>query len=133
MTHSMDIRVYYEDTDAGGIVYYANYLKFCERGRTELLRDAALENTSIAERHGVLFVVRHLEADYFAPAFLDDEITVKTTVEDIRGASFVMEQSVFRRDELLFKMCVTLVCVDTNNKKPVRVPDDMRQALGNRV
>lgn len=128
-SHTLNIRIYYEDTDAGGIVYYANYLKFCERGRTELLRAAGLENTSIAAEYGILFVVRHLEADYFSPAMLDDEIRVETAVEEMRGASFVMKQSVFRSAELLFRMSVTLVCVD-QNKRPVKITRELRDGLG---
>ncbi len=134
MTHTMDIRVYYEDTDAGGIVYYANYLKFCERGRTELLRCAGLENKPLMEREGFIFVVRHLEADYIASAYLDDILTLKTSVEMVKNASFLMKQSVFchRNDEekKLFEMDVTLVCVGTNGK-PARLSDDLKKVLLN--
>lgn len=128
MTHSMDIRVYYEDTDAGGIVYYANYLKFCERSRTELLRSAGFENKPLMEREGFMFVVRHLEADYMASAYLDDIVTVKTSVETVKNASFIMKQTIFRHDQMLFQMDVTLVCVGTNGK-PVRLTDELREAL----
>lgn len=132
MTHSMDIRVYYEDTDAGGIVYYANYLRFCERGRTELLRSAGFENKPLMEREGFIFVVRHLEADYIASAYLDDVLTVKTSVDTVKNASFLMKQTIFcpRNDELvkLFEMDVTLVCVGTNGK-PVRVPENLKEVL----
>jgi len=125
----MDIRVYYEDTDAGGIVYYANYLKFCERGRTELLRSAGFENKPLMEREGFIFVVRHLEADYLASAYLDDILRVDTSVEKLKNASFVMKQSIFRHDTRLFEMLVTLVCVGTNGK-PIRLPENLREALG---
>lgn len=128
MTHSMDIRVYYEDTDAGGIVYYANYLKFCERGRTELLRCAGFENKPLMEREGFIFVVRHLVADYRASAFLDDILRVETSVAAVKNASFLMKQSVFRHNVQLFEMDVTLVCVGTNGK-PVRLPEDVKRAL----
>lgn len=130
MAHQLDIRVYYEDTDAGGIVYYANYLKFCERGRTELLRSAGFENKPLMEREGFIFVVRHLEADYLASAYLDDILTVNTSVDLLKNASFVMKQSIFRHDVKLFEMTVTLVCVGTNGK-PVRLPDNLRRALKN--
>ncbi len=128
MTHSMDIRVYYEDTDAGGIVYYANYLKFCERGRTELLRCAGFENKPLMEREGFIFVVRHLEADYSASAYLDDMLRVETSVESIKNASFFMKQTIFCHDRTLFEMGVTLVCVGTNGK-PVRLPDNLKEVL----
>lgn len=130
MAHQLDIRVYYEDTDAGGIVYYANYLKFCERGRTELLRSAGFENKPLMEREGFIFVVRHLEADYLASAYLDDILTVNTSVDLLKNASFVMKQYIFRHDVKLFEMTVTLVCVGTNGK-PVRLPDNLRRALKN--
>lgn len=124
----MNIRIYYEDTDAGGIVYYANYLKFCERGRTELLRSAGFENKPLMEREGFIFVVRHLEADYLASAYLDDILNVNTSVELLKNASFIMKQTIFRHDVKLFEMTVTLVCVGTNGK-PVRLPQNLREAL----
>lgn len=127
-THNLDIRVYYEDTDAGGIVYYANYLKFCERGRTELLRSAGFENKPLMEREGFIFVVRQLEADYLASACLDDMLRVETSVSSIKNASFAMKQSVYRKDRMLFDMTVTLVCVGTNGK-PVRLPEHLKRAL----
>lgn len=126
--HKLDIRIYYEDTDAGGIVYYANYLKFCERGRTELLRSAGFENKPLMEREGFIFVVRHLEADYLASAYLDDILSVNTSVELLKNASFIMKQTIFRHDVKLFEMTVTLVCVGTNGK-PVRLPQNLREAL----
>lgn len=126
--HKLNIRIYYEDTDAGGIVYYANYLKFCERGRTELLRSAGFENKPLMEREGFIFVVRHLEADYLASAYLDDILNVNTSVELLKNASFIMKQTIFRHDVKLFEMTVTLVCVGTNGK-PVRLPQNLREAL----
>lgn len=129
MEHEMDIRVYYEDTDAGGIVYYANYFKFCERGRTELLRAAGFENKPLMDREGFIFVVRKLDADYLSPAFLDDVLTMKTSLCTMNNASFVMKQSLLKHDRLIFEANVTLVCVSKNGK-PTRVPDYLRQALG---
>ncbi len=130
--HTMDIRIYYEDTDAGGIVYYANYLRFCERGRTELLRAAGFENKPLMDREGFIFVVRHLEADYLASAYLDDMLRIETSVETVKNASFLMKQTIFRpttdKDVKLFEMNVTLVCVGTNGK-PVRLPEEVRRAL----
>lgn len=127
-SHNLDIRIYYEDTDAGGIVYYANYLKFCERGRTELLRSAGFENKPLMEREGFIFVVRHLTADYIASTYLDDLVTLRTSVEMVKNASFLMKQTIFRHDVRVFEMDVTLVCVGTNGK-PVRLPADVREAL----
>jgi len=128
--HSTEIRVYYEDTDAGGIVYYANYLKFAERGRTELLRSAGFENQVLLGTKGLAFVVRHIEAGYHEPARLDDVLIVKTRVADIKNASFDMEQTIYCRNRLLFSMTVKLACVDMNkNGKPVRLPGDLKEAL----
>lgn len=128
MTHSLDIRVYYEDTDAGGIVFYANYLKFTERARTEYLRSMGFENKSLREDSGVLIVVRHVDADYHRSAELDDVLTVKTSVDEMKNSSFTMQQSIFCNDRLLFEMKVRLVCVG-QDKKPTRIPDDLKQAL----
>jgi acyl-CoA thioester hydrolase len=128
MSHELKIRVYYEDTDAGGIVFYANYLKFAERARTEYLRALGYENGALREREGLLFVVRRVEADYMSSARLDDILTVKTGVIEAKNASFAMKQSVFCGDNLLCDMTVWLVCVDLQ-VKPVRLPDDLKKAL----
>jgi acyl-CoA thioester hydrolase len=127
MNHSIPVRVYFEDTDAGGVVFYANYLKFAERGRTELLRFLGFENKSLLDRQGLAFVVRHIEADYFKPALLDDELEMRTEVLHLKNASIVMKQSLFRHDLMLFSCTVTMVCVDIKKLLPTRLPDDLRQ------
>lgn len=126
--HNIDIRVYYEDTDAGGIVFYANYLRFAERGRTEYLRDLGYENKSLMDKQGVIFVVRKVEADYLIPAYLDDMLRMETSVIELKNASFKMKQSLFRHNELIFSVDVILVCVDLAGK-PVRLPDELRTAM----
>lgn len=126
--HNIDIRVYYEDTDAGGIVFYANYLKFAERGRTEYLRNLGFENKSLMDKQGVIFVVRKIEADYLIPGYLDDMLRLETSVLEMKNASFKMKQSLFRHNELIFSVDVILVCVDRAGK-PVRLPDDLRTAM----
>ena len=126
--HNIDIRVYYEDTDAGGIVFYANYLRFAERGRTEYLRDLGYENKSLMDKQGVIFVVRQIEADYLTPAYLDDMLRMETSVIELKNASFKMKQSLFRHNELIFSVDVILVCVDRAGK-PVRLPDELRTAM----
>ncbi len=126
--HNIDIRVYYEDTDAGGIVFYANYLRFAERGRTEYLRDLGYENKSLMDKQGVIFVVRKIEADYLTPAYLDDMLRMETSVIELKNASFKMKQSLFRHNELIFSVDVILVCVDLTGK-PVRLPDELRTAM----
>lgn len=127
-THNIDIRVYYEDTDAGGIVFYANYLRFAERGRTEYLRDLGYENKSLMDKQGVIFVVRRVEADYLTSAHLDDMLRLETSVIEIKNASFKMKQSLFRHKDLIFSADVILVCVDRAGK-PVRLPDGLRTAM----
>ncbi len=129
MHHSHPIRVYYEDTDAGGVVYHANYLKFAERARTELLRVLGFGNKALAENAGFIFVVRHINADYFKTAHLDDLLDVKTNASHIKNSSFILKQRVVRDESLIFSADVTLVCVDKNTYKPVRLPDDLRQGF----
>lgn len=121
--HSLDIRVYYEDTDAGGVVYHSNYLNFAERGRTEFLRALGHQNSDLEKEHSILFLVRHIDIEYHKPAVLDDHLRLETSIETLKNTSFVMRQEVFRGNEILTGMHVALVCVDTNTKKPVKLPD----------
>lgn len=127
-THSMDIRVYYEDTDSGGIVYYANYLKFAERGRTEFLRDLGHDHRAMAQDHGLGFVVRRCLVDYLKPARLDDLLRVETRLTRVHGAKFEMAQYVLRNDTILCELAVTLGVVDASGR-PSRLPPHVRQAL----
>ena len=120
------MRVYYEDTDSGGVVYYANYLKFAERARTELLRSEGFENKSLLESKGFVFVVRHIEADYLKPAALDDLLEVKTAVLEVKNASVTLKQSICCRNTLLFTLDVTLACVDAKEFVPVRMSEDLK-------
>ena len=129
MEHVIPIRVYYEDTDAGALVYYANYLKFIERGRTELLRSAGFENKSLLDNQGIAFVVRHISADYLKPACLDDLLQVETVVNQIKNASVLMKQAIRRDDEIIFAADVTLACIDAKQRIPVRLPADIRQGF----
>lgn len=123
------IRAYYEDTDAGGVVYYANYLKFAERGRTELLRSMGFENKSLLDQFGVVFVVRHLEADYIRSAYLDDLLTVETAIIEVKNASVLMRQSIKKNNDLIFRMDITLACVNTGNGKPAPFPESVKKAF----
>lgn len=126
--HEIAARVYYEDTDAGGIVYHASYLKFAERGRTELLRAAGYDHQSLQKDPGIFFVVWHMDIDYLAPARLDDLLTVKTGILELKNASFTMKQAIFCHDVLVCSMEVILVCV-TMDAKPVRMPENMRDRI----
>ncbi len=125
----MEIRIYYEDTDAGGVVYYASYLKFAERGRTELLRSLGFENKTLRDQHGVLFVVRHVEADYIRPAHLDDLLRIDTSIVQLKNASVVMKQSIFRKTDEVFSMSVKLACVAADEYKPTGLPEGIRRAF----
>lgn len=128
MTHSFALRVYYEDTDLAGIVYYANYLKFIERARTEWVRSLGVDQGALRRARGIVFAVRRVEADYLRPARFDDELTVLTRPLAETGARIVLEQEVLRGGERLFQAQVTLVCL-TDDGAPARIPADIRQKL----
>ena len=129
MTHRLSLRVYYEDTDLAGIVYYANYLKFTERARTEWVRSLGIDQTRLKAEEGIVFAVRRVEADYFSPARFDDQLVVETGVQELKGARIVLTQNVLRDGVALFASVVTLVAL-TDTGKPARLPADVRRALG---
>ncbi|MFA7275496.1 MAG: tol-pal system-associated acyl-CoA thioesterase [Pseudobdellovibrionaceae bacterium] len=126
--HILPVRVYYEDTDAGGIVYHASYIRYCERGRTEYLRAIGFENTTLREKTGIIFVVKRLEAEYVAPAKLDDLLSAHTRVISLKNTSFIMEQKILRAERVIFSMNVVIVCVDDLGK-PVRMPEMLRDVF----
>ena len=127
-THFFLTRVYYEDTDAAGIVYYANYLKFAERARTELLRLLGFEQERLRREAGFAFAVRRCLAEYLMPARLDDELTVASRLAALRGATLAIEQCVRRGDAELARLGVTLAGVAASGR-PVRLPQPLRAAL----
>jgi len=125
MAHTFSLRVYYEDTDFGGFVYYANYLKFIERARSEWVRSLGLDQKTLKSERGVVFVVRHLEADYISPAKFDDILEVVTDVHLSSAARLVLNQEVLRGNDVLFRARVTLIAMrDTG--KPTRLPAEIR-------
>ena len=128
MTHRFPVRVYYEDTDLAGIVYYANYLKFIERGRTEFVRERGIDQAALREETGIVFAVRRVEADYLLPAKFGDDLSVETEVEVIKGASMVMIQRVTRMGEVLFAARVVLVAIAAAGTA-ARLPADIRRLL----
>ena len=128
MTHSMPMRVYYEDTDAAGIVYYANYLKFAERGRTEMMRSLGFAHSRIAEETGIVFTVRRCSADYRAAARLDDALTVETRIAEIGAATLLLDQQIRRNGETIVALDVLVACVGRDGR-PRRVPSALRTAL----
>lgn len=127
--HVFPVRVYYEDTDAAGIVYYANYLKFAERARTEMLRAHGIGNRALHESEGLAFAVRRLAADYLAPARLDDLLEIHTRITRLGGASIEAEQDVVCEGREIARLTLTLACV-ARSGRPARLPDAVRAALG---
>ena len=119
-----NIKVYYEDTDAGGVVYYANYLKFLERARTEALFTIGFNNKKIKEDYGALIVVKSCNIEYKKPSYLEDELKIRSFVKSITKTSFFMSQFISRDEELFVEAKVHLVFVDKNGK-PIKVPEDI--------
>ncbi len=128
LEYKLPIRVYIEDTDAGGIVYYVNYLKYFERARTELIRSMGVDKTAVMD-DGSVFVVTSASIDYLSPARLDDEIVARATVIDTGGASIVFEQDVVRGSDILARGKVTAALTDGQTGRPKRMPLTLRSAL----
>jgi acyl-CoA thioester hydrolase len=126
--HRFGLRVYCEDTDAAGIVYYANYLKFAERARTEMLRDLGFEQEALRRTTGRVFAVRHCSADYLAPARLDDELVVETRLTAVGGASLEVAQQISCGEGTLVRLALRLACLGPDGK-PARLPPALRDAL----
>jgi len=124
--HKLKIRVYYEDTDAAGIVYHASYLRFAERGRTEMMRDAGFEHARIFRDDGIAFAVVAMNISYKAPAKIDDLLTVRSKITRVGGASMDMQQDIYNGERLTTEMKVTLVCVGPG-LKAVRLPAEIRK------
>ena len=124
-----NLRVYFEDTDAGGIVYYANFLKFFERCRTEWLRALGVEHTRLAEQAQLQFVVAQLAVDYMRPARLDDELTITARIGEQARSYLVFEQRALRGADLLAQARVKVACVDTRRLAPARLPAELTAAM----
>ncbi|MCL2505457.1 MAG: tol-pal system-associated acyl-CoA thioesterase [Alphaproteobacteria bacterium] len=129
--HSIDIRIYYEDTDAEGVVYYANYLKFAERGRVEFLRSLGIDLQQVFREHDLYMVVRRVEADYLAPARLDELVTVTSEVTECKNSSFIMTQTIHKDGKTLCSLAVTCVAVGAAHGKPVRLPNQIKLEIEN--
>ena len=125
--HRYPVRVYYEDTDMGGVVYHANYLRFIERARSEWVRQLGNDQNAMREA-GIVWVVRRIEADYIAAARFEDELEVETTVSGLTGARLTMDQVVRRGETEIFRARVTAVCM-TKEGRPVRLPAEIRAWL----
>ena len=123
---SLPVRVYFQDTDAGGVVYHASYVNFMERSRTEWLRTFGYSNAALMKELGVVFVVRSLKLDYLKPALLDDMVAVPSQIKDIGRSRLNIHQTVMRGDEVLVEGEVHLVCVTLEPFKPTSIPDVLR-------
>lgn len=126
--HVLPVRVYYEDTDVAGIAYYANYLKFAERGRTEMLRLAGVQQSEVSRRDGVTFAVRDCKVDYRRPARLDDLIEVRSRLTALRGASADLAQVISRNGTALARLDVRIACIGRDGR-PARFPSGLHAAL----
>ncbi|GAB3437746.1 tol-pal system-associated acyl-CoA thioesterase [Insolitispirillum peregrinum] len=124
----LPVRVYYEDTDAGGIVYHSIYLNYAERARTEFVRALGIHQQSILDQRGLAFAVRRCTADFRRPARLDDMLIVRTRLVELRGASLDFEQTILRGDEVLVDYAVQIACITTQGRA-VRFPADLRDSL----
>ncbi len=127
--HAYRLRVYYEDTDAGGVVYHARYLAFAERARTEALRDAGVPHADMAREHGVIFMVRRLELEYLRPARLDDWLTIRTEALASTGATVTLRQAIYLEETPIVVARVLLACVRTSTGTAARIPPRWRAAL----
>lgn len=127
--HRHALRVYFDDTDAGGVAYHANYLKWAERARTESLRAMDLPHSLMMARYNAMLVVRRIEVEYVAPARLDDSLVVATRVVGVGAATMEVGQRVLRGETVLARLLVGLVCVSADGLRPTRLPAPWRAAL----
>jgi acyl-CoA thioester hydrolase len=128
-THLFPIRVYYEDTDFSGVVYHASYLRFMERGRTELIRDLGIDQRGLFDSGVPLaFAVRSMQIEFLRPAVMDDQLAIETMPIEMKGASMLVRQRVLRGEDVLVEADVKVVCV--GGGKARRIPDGLRQRLG---
>ena len=133
MIFTWPVRVYYEDTDLGGVVYYANYLKFMERARTEWLRALGFEQTALAREHRVVFVVSSLTIDYLKPAAFNDELAVTVELERLGAGQIILMQTIARGAQALATARVRLGCVNPGTFRPVRIPEPVIARVGTRT
>jgi len=129
MAFAIAVRVYYQDTDAAGVVFHSTYLNFMERARVEWLRNQGFEPQGLARRFRLVFIVRHLDIAYIKPAVLDDLVTVTASVQKLGRAQVTLVQEVTRGKEVLVRASVNLACVATGSLKPMPVPDELRASF----
>ena len=127
--YSFPVRVYFENTDAGGVVYHAEYLKFLERARTEWLRHLGFDHQALARNHRIVFVVTQAAVDFVRPARLDDSVSVSVQLESLGKVRCVFTQEIRREDDLLVRAKITVACVTGDTLKPAEIPDALRRKM----
>ncbi len=134
MTNSFkyNLKIYYEDTDAGGVVYYANYLKFLERARSEAIYELGYSNIELKKKFGILIMVKSCNIEYKKPAMFEDKLTVISTINEITKTSFIMKQNIKKNQELIASTDIHLVVVNLDGK-PTKIPDDLKNKLSQNV
>jgi acyl-CoA thioester hydrolase len=127
-THHFPVRVYFADTDAAGLVYHATYFVFAERARTEMMRLAGFDHGDLHKRLGMLLGVRSCQAEYLRPARLDDLLEIRTTIEELAGASLRLRQEVWRGEDEIARVAIRLACIGADGR-PSRIPDQVRETI----
>ena len=128
-TFSFPVRIYFEDTDSGGVVYHANYLKFMERARTEWLRSIGIDQRHLKHQERIMFVVHRIDIQYKLPARFNDDLIVKSELIDIGSSKIEFRQMIYRDHELLIDASVDVACIDSEKFKPVRIPSTVKQTM----
>ena len=129
--HHWPIRIYYEDTDSGGVVYHSNYLKFMERARTEWLRDFEIDQKTLKDNLNLMFVVHEIDIKFSRPAVFNDEIEVQTKLEKLGSVKIELEQKIFRSSEILIESRVVVASVNSMSMKPMRIPNEIKLLMEN--
>jgi len=128
-TFSLHIRIYFEDTDSGGVVYHSNYLKFMERARTEWLRSIGIDQRHLKQDNHIMFVVHRIDIQFKLPARFNDDLIVKSELKDIGSSKIEFRQMIYRNDEILIDASVDIACIDSEKFKPVRIPPTIKQTM----
>jgi len=133
LVHHWPIRIYYEDTDSGGVVYHSNYLKYMERARTEWLRDFKVDQKALKDNLNLMFVVHEIDIKFIRPAVFNDEIEVQTKLEKLGSVKIELEQKIFRSTEILIESRVVVASVNSFSMKPMRIPNEIKLLMENEL
>jgi acyl-CoA thioester hydrolase len=128
-TFSLPVRIYFEDTDSGGVVYHSNYLKFMERARTEWLRSVGINQHLLKNHDHIMFVVHRIDIQYKLPARFNDDLIVKSELKDIGSSKIEFRQMIYRDNEMLIDASVDIACIDSEKFKPVRIPSTVKEIM----